>query len=68
LLGGGGPVFTPVKISPDLLDGHREAPAVQGTEADVRAEILLANGRRLAVPVHIDAGALARLVQVLERA
>jgi len=68
LLDGGRPVFTPVEIGPDLRDRQREAPAVQGGETDARVEITLANGRRLAVPVGIEAGALTRLVQVLERA
>ncbi|AXQ96018.1 transposase [Cereibacter azotoformans] len=68
LLDGGRPVFTPVEIGPDLRDRQREAPAMQGEDAHARIEITLANGRRLAVSADIEAVALTRLVQVLERA
>ncbi|MGP3699601.1 IS66-like element accessory protein TnpA [Rhodobacter sp. NSM] len=68
LLDGGRPVFTPVEIGPDLSDRQREASAVRAADADARIEITLANGRRLAVPADIEAGALMRLVQILERA
>ena len=68
LLDGGRPLFTPVEIGPDLRDRRPESTVVQEAEADARVEITLANGRRLAVPVDIEASALTRLVQVLERA
>ncbi|AZB64573.1 transposase [Cereibacter sphaeroides] len=67
-LDGGRPVFAPVEIGPDLLDRQREAPSVQNAQADGRVEIALANGRRLTVSADIEAVALTRLVQVLERA
>ncbi len=41
---------------------------MQGEDAHARIEITLANGRRLAVSADIEAVALTRLVQVLERA
>ena len=68
LLDGGRPVFTPLEIGPDLRNGQREALAMQGADADARIEITLVNGRRLAVPTDIEAGALLRLVQILEQA
>ena len=68
LLDGGRPMFTPVEIGLDLREGQREAPAPQGTGADERVEITLANGRRLSVGSSIDATSLTRLVQILERA
>ena len=53
------PTFVPVTVVP-------EAP-VPAAEAG-RLEIVLTNGRRLLVGAGIDAGSLARLVAVLERA
>lgn len=68
LLDSGRPVFAPVEIGPDLCDPQQEASVVRAADADPRVEIMLANGRRLAVPVDIETGALTRLVQILERA
>lgn len=68
LLDGDRPVFAPVEIGPDLCAPQRDASVGRAADADARVEITLANGRRLAVPVDIETGALTRLVQILERA
>lgn len=68
LLDGDRPVFAPVEVGPDLCAPQRGASVVRAADADARVEITLANGRRFAVPVDIETGALTRLVQILERA
>ncbi|SEB08910.1 transposase [Rubrimonas cliftonensis] len=52
------PTFTPVVLAAD-------PPATSG--ADARIEIVLCNGRRLLVGADVDAVAVARLVDALDR-
>ncbi|ULB12048.1 transposase (plasmid) [Cereibacter azotoformans] len=65
-LDGAPTAFTALEIAPDPMPLPQGAP--RGADTDARVEITLANGRRLAVRVDIEASALTRLVQVLERA
>jgi transposase len=64
LVGGGGPVFTPVDVRANALS----APRLVSPEGAATIEIVLANGRRVIVPSSVDPAALARLLPVLERA
>jgi transposase len=67
LLEGGPPApFSPVSITPER---SRAAEPMLATRAGSETvEVMLVNGRRLAVPASIDPEALGRLIQVLERA
>lgn len=58
--------FTPLRIAPDV-SRPASADGCSRTEQD-RLEVVLMNGRRLVIGATIDLAALARLVQVLERA
>ena len=66
LLGGGGPMFTPVDVTAGALSVPRLASPAGSGAATI--EIVLANGRRVIVPSSVDPAALARLLSVLERA
>lgn len=67
LLQDGGAAFSPVQIGP--APGTGPLPTtLPASRAEERIEIVLANGRRLVLSASIDADALARLIQVLERA
>ena len=67
----GAPAFAAVTLAPDVETAAPAAPATPDRlpvrDAE-RIEIVLTNGRRLLVGTGIDAGSLARLVAVLERA
>ena len=61
------PGFTPLQIAPEVPS----LPPAQATCSQAgqdRIEVVLANGRRLAVGAGVDLAMVARLVQVLERA
>lgn len=63
--------FAPVTLAPDAESAAPGPPAMQDrvTPPELeRIEIVLTNGRQLHVGAGIDAGSLARLVAVLERA
>jgi transposase-like protein len=66
LLGRGGPMFTPVDVTAGALSAPGLASADRSSAATI--EIVLANGRRVIVPLSVDPAALARLLPVLERA
>jgi transposase len=66
LVGGGGPMFAPLDVTADALSAPR--PASQDGSGAATIEIVLANGRRVIVPLSVDPVALARLLPVLERA
>jgi transposase len=69
LVGGGRPQFLAVQVGPEPASKASVPSAVGRTTAcDSQVEISLANGRKLAVAATIDPMALARLVQVLDRA
>jgi hypothetical protein len=58
-----------VQVASEMSPKAVEPPAaVSGADRCDRIEITLGNGRKLAVGVTIDPMALARLVQVLDRA
>jgi transposase len=67
LVGGGGPMFTPVDVTADALSAPRLASS-DGPGPAATIEIVLTNGRRVMVPSSVDPAALARLLPVLERA
>lgn len=67
LVDGGGPMFTPVAVTADAASAPRLG-SPDGSGRDARFEIVLANGRRVIVPLSVDLAALARLLPVLERA
>ena len=63
LAGAAEPAFVPVRV-------RDEAPPAAASEGDAvtgRIEIVLAGGRRVVVDTDVDAAALARVVDVLER-
>lgn len=63
------PHFLAVQVASEMSPKAVEPPAaVSGADRCDRIEITLGNGRKLAVGVTIDPMALARLVQVLDRA
>ncbi len=65
------PAFAAVTLAPDMETAAPAAPAMPDRALPPhpeRIEIVLTNGRRLLVGAGIDAGSLARLVAVLERA
>lgn len=67
----GAPAFAAVTLAPDVETAAPAAPATPDrlpAPDPGRIEIVLTNGRRLLVGAGIDAGSLARLVAVLERA
>ena len=59
--------FTPLQIAPDA-PRLVPAEACRSQAGHDRIEVVLTNGRRLVIGAEIDLAALARLVQVLERA
>jgi transposase len=63
---GRSPAFTPLTLSAEDSAPAARAPLSSNPEA--RVEIVLRNGRRLAVPANVEPEALARLLPVLERA
>lgn len=69
LVGGARPQFLAVQVEPEPAS-KASGPSAAGraTACDSQVEIFLANGRKLAVAATIDPMALARLVQVLDRA
>ena len=68
LVAGSRPQFLAVQVASDAANtGARQQPA-EAAAMDNRVEVTLVNGRRIAVGVAIDLMALARLVQVLDRA
>lgn len=60
-------MFTPVAVTADAASAPRLG-SPDGSGRDTRFEIVLANGRRVIVPLSVDLAALARLLPVLERA
>ena len=66
VLGGtSGPAFMAVSI-PASEAALCEVMSPSRVGDDVRIEITLTNGRRVAVPAHLDPGVLARLLPVLD--
>jgi len=63
------PTFTPVTVTSEATE--TAVPAIAGARREAvtvgRMEIALANGRRIVVGMDVDADALARVVEVLER-
>ncbi|MEI4234519.1 IS66 family insertion sequence element accessory protein TnpB [Roseovarius sp. D22-M7] len=58
------PPFTSLALTADTQEAAPEAPTLSAAEDKV--EIALGNGRRMAVPVHIDPTVLARLLPVVD--
>ena len=72
LAGAAEPAFVPVRVRDDVpaASGAAVSPAAAASEGDAvagRMEIVLAGGRRVVVGADVDAAALARVVDVLER-
>jgi len=66
------PAFVPVRVRDDVPAASETAvsPPAAASEGDAvagRMEIVLAGGRRVVVGADVDAAALARVVDVLER-
>jgi len=68
LVAGGRPQFLAVQVASDAANTAARQQPAEAAAIDNRVEVTLVNGRRLAVGVAIDPMALARLVQVLDRA
>lgn len=65
----GRPKFMAVQVASDAANSANQHPSeIPASSISDRVEITLANGRKLAIGVSIDPMALARLVQVLDRA
>ena len=63
------PNFMAVQVASDAANSASQHPSeIPASSISDRVEITLANGRKLAIGVTIDPMALARLVQVLDRA
>jgi transposase len=60
------PMFTPLAVASTPPISPSEPPPAPIPESSV--EIMLANGRRLVVPVDMDPEALARLLPIVDRA
>ena len=58
------PSFTPVALTVETQNRAPEAEAP--SPAEDKVEIVLANGRRLVVPLHIDPAVLARLLPAVD--
>ena len=71
LAGAAEPAFVPVRVRDDVpaASGAAVSPAAasEGDAVAGRMEIVLAGGRRVVVGADVDAAALARVVDVLER-
>jgi transposase len=63
------PAFVPVRVRDDVPEAAVSPPAAasEGDAVAGRMEIVLAGGRRVVVGADVDAAALARVVDVLER-
>ena len=69
LVAEGRPQFTAVQLVADAVAPvAKHAAAISEAKGDDRVEITLANGRKIALGITVDPMALARLVQVLDRA
>lgn len=69
LVADGRPQFLAVQVASDVTGTvGRQSTTKPTSDREDRVEIMLANGRRLAVDAVIDPMVLARLVQVLDRA
>ena len=69
LVADGRPQFTALQVAPDACAPMAKQPtAVPAATGDERVEITLANGRKIVLGIAVDPMALARLVQVLDRA
>lgn len=69
LVSEGRPQFTALQVAPDAGAPMAMQPiVVPAAGGDDRVEITLANGRKIALGIAVDPMALARLVQVLDRA
>jgi transposase-like protein len=69
LVADGRPQFLAVQVASDVTGTvGRQSTTKPTSDRKDRVEIMLANGRRLAVDAVIDPMVLARLVQVLDRA
>lgn len=68
LVAGGRPQFLAVQVASDAANTAARQQPAEAAAIDNRVEVTLVNGRRIAVGVAIDPMALARLVQVLDRA
>lgn len=69
LVADGRPQFIAVQAASDAANPSAgQPPDPPATRMDDRIEITLANGRKIALGISIDPMALARLVQVLDRA
>lgn len=62
--GGGSPAFVPLTLAPERARST-SSPTVTSAPGTT-VEIALPNGRRLSIPAEIDAGALARLLRVVD--
>ncbi|SPJ25953.1 IS66-like element accessory protein TnpA [Palleronia abyssalis] len=58
------PSFTPLALAVEAQDRTPETGTLPAAEG--KAEIMLANGRRLVVPLHIDPAVLARLLPAVD--
>jgi len=58
------PSFTPLALAVEAQDRTPEAETLP--TAEDKAEIVLQNGRRIVVPVHIDPAVLARLLPAVD--
>ena len=69
LVADGRPQFMALQVAADASAPMAKQPtAVPAAGGDDRVEITLANGRKIALGIAVDPMALARLVQVLDRA
>ena len=69
LVADGRPQFMAVEVASDAANSAaRQPPENSPAGINDRVEITLANGRKIALGIAIDPMALARLVQVLDRA
>ena len=69
LVADGRPKFMAVQVASGAANSANQQPSeIPASSISDRVEITLANGRKLAIGVTIDPMALARLVQVLDRA
>ena len=65
---GWGPSFAPVMVAPEPLQAPAAVPEAPPAPEAGRVEIVLTNGRRIVVGAGVEAGALAQLIVVVERA